>query len=101
MLEKDFKEKSFGTLSVEKIKAKHGFRPDKMELIKPLETGKMRFFCTACGLYHIFSKEAVSELLEFILDFPKDFEKYFLQTESCSACDSDRKEVEIRKISEL
>lgn len=101
MLVNDFKEKAFGTLSVDKIQAKHGFKADKMELIKPLEAGKMRFFCTACGIYHTFSKEAVLELIEFVPDFPEDYQKHFLQTESCSACDSSRKKVEMKKISEL
>ncbi len=100
MFERDFKKNAFGIVK-EKIKARHGFKPDKLELIKPLETGKMKFFCSGCGVYHIFSKEAVDELKELIPNFPEDHQKYFLETGSCSACDSENKSVSRKKISEL
>lgn len=97
--EHEFKKMAFGTLP--KIKATHGFMPDAKELRKPLEAGKMRFFCSACGIYHTFSKEAVKELQELIPDFPRDPENYFLHTSACSACDSKRENVELRKITDI
>ncbi len=97
--EEEFKKNAFGALS--KIKARHGFKPDARKLKEPLRSGTMRFFCTGCGLYHTFSKESVDELQEFIPDFPVDTENWFLETGSCSACDSAKRNVKLRKVSDV
>lgn len=97
--EHEFKKMAFGVLP--KIKARHGFKPDARKLKEPLRPGTMRFFCTGCGIYHTFSKEAVDELQEFIPDFPGDMENWFLETGCCSACDSSNTNVEMRKVSDV
>lgn len=98
----NFKEKAFGSTKKE-VEAKHGFKPSKTELEKPLSAeAEIRVFCTGCGAFHEFKKGSMDYLGSLISqEIPENLEEYFFETSACFACDSKREGGELKKIKEV
>ncbi|PKK82713.1 MAG: hypothetical protein CVT49_12310 [candidate division Zixibacteria bacterium HGW-Zixibacteria-1] len=90
--------------SVGKAKATGGHVPDRNKLLQPLEHPKsvIHSFCTGCGLYlERFMISAEDRAGAANIPIPDNLDGYYMETESCSLCDSRDPLVVFKKIDDL